>query len=301
MALGRDDLHRATMARYVEAGDLGDPFRTLSPPVDEIIGIACTRATERRPDIALQVCGDHVGDRTSIQRLLRHGIRTFSAPPALISRIHLLALHELAEEEPTGPGATAPHTPTGASVDEGAILHAVRVRSAVGIDRLAAATGAPAPDVRRAVGDLASAARVLAAGRGRWSLTEDGTRLAAAWLASHHVARPLIEAFEPLDRALKELATAWQLRSLDDDGATAELVDELHALQQDTARYLHALPVSDGRFRRYAEDLAAEARAVAAGGRDHFTGVMWPSYHLIWMELHRDLTLSAGAGPAPPR
>ena len=97
----------------------------------------------------------------------------------------------------------------------------------------------------------------------------------------------LIDAFRPLDRELKRLASAWQdADSRDDWDARMEAIEALSALHDRTVPYLKRLPE---RFGEYAERLGRARDRITDGETDYIASVRIDSYHTAWFTLHEDL------------
>ncbi len=155
------------------------------------------------------------------------------------------------------------------------------------------------------VDDLVEAGRAEP-GAGSFRLTADGkaaamaliTADAAAW--GGEVATAALDAFVALDRRMKEIVTAWQMKDPDTlndhadadyDAAVLARLGELHA---DVEAWLGPLVAGLPRLGRYGERLSAAAAAAAAGDGKFIASPRVDSYHGVWFELHEDLILLAG-------
>jgi hypothetical protein len=204
--------------------------------------------------------------------------------------------------------------------DRRSILHAVRLRSLLDVDALAARTGCDASIVREVLVEAASAGWVVErTGRmSGWSLTTagrgEGMRLLAVEL-DELGARPVVEAayrrfLEVNDRFL-EVCTRWQLRPVDGehvpndhldpghDEAVLRELDELHAVVVPEVVVPAGRAVA--RFARYAARFDHARARLGAGDLDWFTRPMIDSYHTIWFELHDDLLATLGLERADER
>jgi hypothetical protein len=128
-----------------------------------------------------------------------------------------------------------------------------------------------------------------AAGHGR-SLAADRARVDTDGL------RDLHESFAVLNRAIKELCTAWQLRDgapndhgdrAYDDGVI-EAVGVVHHQITDALRAAESF----GRSSWYEPRLSAAYVRLGAGDVTALTQPLSDSYHDVWMELHQDLLLT---------
>lgn len=141
----------------------------------------------------------------------------------------------------------------------------------------------------------AGAFRLTASGRaaGRDRIAED----AATWGADH--ANAALDAFIELDRRVKAVATAWQLK----DGAPnahadaaydAAVLASLAPLHADVMAWLRGAADRLPRLAQYGVRLTAAADAVAGGNGKYIASPRVDSYHGAWFELHEDLIHLAG-------
>ena len=146
----------------------------------------------------------------------------------------------------------------------------------------------------------AGSTRLTAAGR------DAGTALLAADAAAWGVDRAsaALDAFVVLDRRMKAVVTAWQMKGegvVNDhadaayDAAVLARLAELHA---DVRAWLEPLVAGLPRLGRYGDRLAAAAEAAAAGNGKYVASPRVDSYHGVWFELHEDLILLAGRSRA---
>jgi pyruvate,orthophosphate dikinase len=141
---------------------------------------------------------------------------------------------------------------------------------------------------------------------GSFRLTADGRAVAterlaedrAAWGAE--AAGDALDAFVALDRRMKQVVTAWQMKAegvLNDhadpayDAAVLGRLAELHA---DVEAWLTPLAAQLPRLARYGDRLRAAAAAAAAGNGKYVASPRVDSYHGVWFELHEDLIVLAG-------
>ena len=112
-----------------------------------------------------------------------------------------------------------------------------------------------------------------------------------------------LDAFLEFDRRMKEVVTAWQLRTVGgqqvmndhtdaayDAGVLADFAD-LHGA---AAAWLAPLPAGLPRIADYSVRLGLAAARVAAGEHTYIASPRLDSYHSIWFELHEDLIRLAG-------
>jgi hypothetical protein len=108
------------------------------------------------------------------------------------------------------------------------------------------------------------------------------------------------EAFLPLNRAVLQVCTDWQVRpggALNDHEDAAydwSVIGRLEALDDRAGPLLGRLGHVEDRFARYRDRLRNARRRVADGERDWLTSPRVESYHTVWMELHEDLLAALG-------
>ncbi|MDR3297703.1 MAG: pyruvate, phosphate dikinase [Prevotellaceae bacterium] len=78
---------------YIEKKILDhDPFQTIDPKgVGELIGIACERGRQTRPDIKLGICGEQGGDPKSVKLCFKNGLSYVSCSPFRVPIARLAA------------------------------------------------------------------------------------------------------------------------------------------------------------------------------------------------------------------
>jgi hypothetical protein len=110
--------------------------------------------------------------------------------------------------------------------------------------------------------------------------------------------------FLELNRELKEICTAWQMRMLA-DGSTVindhadstydrEVIERLAGHDRRCEPMFDHLSAGLSRFHDYQDRLDATLDRLAAGDASAFATPMSASYHCVWMELHQDLLLTLG-------
>ena len=141
---------------------------------------------------------------------------------------------------------------------------------------------------------------------GAYRLTEPGkvraselvAKEAAAWGTER--ANTALDAFLELDSRMKEIVTAWQLKSPDvvNDHADAEydqgVLDRLAALHDDAVTFTEANENPAGRLAVYRERLSRALGQARAGDGRFVASPRVDSYHGVWFELHEDLIQLAG-------
>jgi pyruvate,orthophosphate dikinase len=169
---------------------------------------------------------------------------------------------------------------------------------------VAVSLGCGVDEATRILDSLLAAGLVTSRGD-EFRLTADGKALgqqriaedAAAW--GSDLANAALDAFIVLDRRVKEVATAWQLK----DGAPnphtdaaydASVLASLAPLHADVVALLAGAASGLPRLAQYGVRLTSAAEAVAAGNGRYIASPRVDSYHGAWFELHEDLILLAG-------
>jgi len=150
------------------------------------------------------------------------------------------------------------------------------------------------------------AAGLAEAGAGSFRLTAAGREAAAALLAADAAAwgvadaTAALDAFIVLDRRMKDVVTAWQVKGPDtlndhaDPGYDAVVIARLGDLHVDVEAWLTPLTARLPRLALYGARLSAAAAAAAAGNGKFIASPRVDSYHGAWFELHEDLIQLAG-------
>jgi hypothetical protein len=139
------------------------------------------------------------------------------------------------------------------------------------------------------------------AGRERHTAQLDSARIEPGW--QEPVTRGYVQ-FLDRNRELKNICTAWQMRTLS-DGSTVindhsdanydrAIIERLTGHDQQCEPMFDHLSLGLSRFRDYQDRLDATLDRLAAGDAAAFATPMSASYHCVWMELHQDLLLTLG-------
>jgi pyruvate,orthophosphate dikinase len=211
---------------------------------------------------------------------------------------------EAAADGPEAPSAAGPT----AEVTADDVLRSLAIKGSSTVAQLADALGGPPDLVGRLADDLVG--RGLAEARdGACRLTAGGKRAAQALLDADRSVLgkdrcgDLLEAFRDLDRRMKEIVTAWQLREVggqrvlndhSDEAWDQRALDDLAALQADTAAWLGSFTTVLARFERYRDRLRRALQLAVGGDYRYVASPRVDSFHGVWFELHEDLLRLAG-------
>lgn len=116
--------------------------------------------------------------------------------------------------------------------------------------------------------------------------------------------RPLFEKFLPVNHALRELCTAWQLRpdgtpnDHSDAAYDASVRDRLDDIDDAIGRILRRMSDVTPRLAHYRDDLTASLERFDDGDTSMLTSPVTSSYHTVWMWLHQELLLLLGISRA---
>jgi len=214
----------------------------------------------------------------------------------------------IAEAQETAPGADGPDTTPAGGITVSDLLQTLLVRGMLSTEQLATATGASAEEVAQL------SARIVADGLaevsgGTFRLSGEGRLKAADGFAADRAgigaarAEAALTEFRPLDLRMKDIVTAWQLRSAGpeplfndhtdrayDEGVLARLT-ELHA---DTAAWIAPLASQFPRYARYISALERALRLARDGDQRFVSSPRVDSYHTVWFELHEDVIRLSG-------
>jgi pyruvate,orthophosphate dikinase len=210
--------------------------------------------------------------------------------------------------EPTDDGPLAAADAADAGRDERDAVRVLAVKGYATPDAIAAALRCT-PGTAQGLLDRLIAGGLAEPGAGAFRLTEAGRTLARDLLADDvaawgvDAATAALDAFLDLDRRMKAVVTAWQVREVEgtqvaNDHADAAydrvVLDGLTALHVDVAAWLDGLDGAPPRMGWYGERLASAAEQAAAGNGKFIASPRVDSYHGAWFELHEDLIRLAG-------
>jgi pyruvate,orthophosphate dikinase len=202
----------------------------------------------------------------------------------------------------------AAHTEGSGPPSRGGLVRALHIKGYATPELLAPALGIGAEDAAGLLDRLAADGIATERG-GIFSLTDDGKALAAELLSEdreawgHAEAAAALEGFLALDRRMKVIVTAWQMKEvagqqilndhIDADYDAAVLAD-FGTLHADASAWL--TPLCDGlpRLVEYRRRLGAASAAVGDGDHRYIASPRVDSYHGVWFELHEDLIRLAG-------
>jgi pyruvate, orthophosphate dikinase len=211
---------------------------------------------------------------------------------------------EVGEREP----AESAEPPAGGGrVEIDDCLRAIAIKGFATKQGLAEALLAAPDDVGKVVDQLALDGLVTTAA-GAYRLTEEGTARTTATLDRERTAwgddaaGDALDAFVLLDRRMKDIVTAWQLRDAEnqvindhsDPAYDAGVLDRLAELHVDVGAWLddvRAGPPALGRYRARLDRALEKARG---GQQTYVASPRVDSYHGVWFELHEDLIRLAG-------
>jgi phosphoenolpyruvate-protein kinase (PTS system EI component) len=325
-AFSRDDVESKLLPAYQALGILpANPFAVLDREgVGALLRIACEAAVATKPGIGLGVCGEHAGDPSSTEFLVRLGISSVSCSPFRIPLARLGVAQALlssgrvdiddvtfdyGQVAPRGadPTSVDPPADIGPPLDverpldigEPLVLHVLRLRGFVTEIGFVESLGVHPASILEslvATGDI----RFVEA-RGVYALVEQGRQRHAALLGELHGPDPdrfhePYTAFLAANGALKALCTRWQIRDgAPNDHSDADYdqrcLEDLARLSDEAQSIIGSLSAILPRFARYGPRLRLAAEQAAAGNHRMFTGVGCGSFHDIWMELHEDLVV----------
>ncbi|HUQ43197.1 MAG TPA: pyruvate, phosphate dikinase [Candidatus Limnocylindria bacterium] len=210
-------------------------------------------------------------------------------------------------EPPTPP---EPRSAPGGPLDlRAACLHALGIKGFATLEGLGHAIGAHEASVG-SVADALVEAGLAAAPGGLYRLSEAGREVHADLVAAEREAvgsdraADWLDDFLDLDRRMKEVVTAWQLRPVaggepvlndhSDAAYDAAVLARLADVARDSDAWLAATEAASPRLGRYRGRLAAAAAAAAGGDHRFVASPRVDSFHGVWFELHEDLILLAG-------
>jgi len=126
-----------------------------------------------------------------------------------------------------------------------------------------------------------------------WARLEPGTEGEVA-------AQRAYAQFLPLNRALLQVSTDWQVRpgNVPNDHRDApydwEVIDRFVALDERAGPVVRRLGTAVDRFGGYRPRLREAVRKVQDGQHEWLLSPRCDSYHTVWMQMHEDLLLALG-------
>jgi pyruvate,orthophosphate dikinase len=196
---------------------------------------------------------------------------------------------------------------TGGRFDPEDCVRTIGIKGFATLQGLADALLASPDDVRTVVDQLALDGLVTTAA-GAYRLTDAGTARAtetvdaerAAW--GEDAAGSALDAFVLLDRRMKDIVTAWQLRDADaqvindhSDAAYDEgVLDRLADLHTDVLAWLADQRDGPASLARYRGRLDRALERARGGEQTYVASPRVDSYHGVWFELHEALIRLAG-------
>jgi hypothetical protein len=136
--------------------------------------------------------------------------------------------------------------------------------------------------------------------------TPAGTALVGSWLRISDEAPEreritrTFHAFLPVNRRLRELCTAWQVRpdgsvnDHSDSGYDADVRDRLDDIHDSVTPLLGRFAEDLPRTAHYRARLEQALVKLDDGDTAWFASPIMDSYHTVWMHLHQDLILGLG-------
>ncbi len=231
------------------------------------------------------------------------------APEAvkLLDWAHELGI-EIARADDRGPAAGPAEQAAAEQVTRSGVLQTLLIKGVTPACQLASTMFAD-PAVLTALASQLVADGLAEVSSGGYQLTGTGRLAALDGFAAERdqvgVGQVVasLEAFRSLDHRMKDIVTAWQLRS---DGGEPQLNDhtdvgyDAHVL--DMLAELHAqavgwmAPLADAvtRFGHYRTRLGRSLAAAQAGDQRYVASPRVDSYHSVWFELHEDLIRLSG-------
>jgi pyruvate,orthophosphate dikinase len=198
----------------------------------------------------------------------------------------------------------APRLAPSEAVSADAVVRVLSIKGAATRESMAAALGAEPESVDGVIEALMQAGTLTPARPLGVGLSELGRERARALLEADHAclgrsrAGAALEAFQELDRRLKQAVTDWQLRPVAGEQVPNDHTDpvwdedvfaRLGAIVEDVSDWLAPLSQALPRLRRYAERIACAFELARDGDARFVASPRVDSVHGIWFELHEDL------------
>ncbi len=210
---------------------------------------------------------------------------------------------ELGVEIPGGQAA-----PSDGEVDGDALLNLLAIKGYAMPDAAAEALFA-APDATRVALDELVEAGLAEAAAGSYRPTAAGREAATKAQAAARQrwgserANEALDSFLELDHRVKEVVTAWQVKTADgaetpndhaDEAYDAGVLERLRALHEDAVAWLAPHAAEEPGFQRYRQRLDRATRLAIEGDGRYVASPRVDSYHSVWFELHEELIQMAG-------
>jgi len=212
--------------------------------------------------------------------------------------------------EPSGVDLAAPLDTGSGTTDPDACVRAIGIKGVATADALASAVPGRPADITAALSDLVDRGLVAVSGGG-YRLTGAGTQRLGELVADERAtigtdaAEAILDELLALDRDVKEVVTAWQLRASTaaaepvlndhtDPDYDASVLARLERLALEADSWLASVERRSPRIGRYRARLAAATQAAANGDTRYVASPRVDSFHGAWFELHEDLILLAG-------
>jgi hypothetical protein len=199
----------------------------------------------------------------------------------------------------------------GSATADGAVIHALRVCGFADTARLVGHSSLTTDQIDAAL-DVCERAGFVRFRDGRvrgWLLTDAGRQRHAEQVAGElpdDESKRLVESgyqdFLELNRDLKQVCTAWQLRTHPDGAATVndhsdkryddQVIGRLASHHHRCDAMFEQLGLGLARLDAYRHRLGDALERLSAGDTAAFATPMSASYHCVWMELHQDLLIT---------
>jgi pyruvate,orthophosphate dikinase len=189
------------------------------------------------------------------------------------------------------------------------VVRGLMIKGLVTPDGLAMSLACAGDSVAPLLDDLVSAGLAEMAA-GSYRLTGEGKLKALDVFAAEReraggeaVCFEALDHFIVLDHRMKDLVTAWQMRTVNgeqtfndhtDAAYDASILDGLAALHADVGAWLAQLEMWLPRMTAYRTRLGAALVAARGGDGRYVASPRVDSYHSVWFELHEDLIRLAG-------
>lgn len=193
--------------------------------------------------------------------------------------------------------------------DRDLVHHGLVIKRHASAAAVAQLTGLAVARVEQVLADSVAGRRVAAV-NGAYVLTplarvalEGRYGLHFASLRGQADFRAAFDAFERINRTLKQVITEWQTITIagasvpndhSDEAHDAAIIDRLGAIQEQLEPVLARLARHVPRLAIYGNKLLAALEAAEDGDVGWVSDIRKESYHTVWFELHEDLLRLAG-------